>query len=164
MALELLSEFPYFKVGNHIFDNNYYGRVADYKSDWPNNKITQIWYYYEKGLEDEAIKPVDIRSDLSSVYYLEAATPYKRAHIIYWLTAVQDLARQGVIDAGFYTGKRIASNPVQRVIYKIKETAAEITQTGKLGIGLAAGALVLYLAWPVIAKTAVKRTRKRITA
>ena len=42
MAIELFSEFPYFQVGNRIFDTGFY-TVEKYKQDWTNNKITKLW-------------------------------------------------------------------------------------------------------------------------
>ena len=163
MAFEVFSDFPYFKVGNYIFDN-YYGGLAlvdDYKANWPTNKLTQIWYYYEQGLKDGAIKPVDIKTDLSSLYYLESVTPYKRADLIWWLTAVQALAKAALIDAEYYTGKGIATNPVEKLTRGISNAIQGAAKGAKVGMGFAGGALVIYLAWPVIMGTARKRISRR---
>jgi len=165
MALEVFSSFPYYKVGNYIFDKNYGSAylVDDYKENWPTNKLTQIWYYYEDGLNKGEIEPVDIRSSLSSLYYLERVTPYKRADLIWWLEAVQDLAKAGEIDAYFYTGKKVATNPVAKTVDAIKTTigniGAEAGKTAKTGLLIGSIGVVLYMTWPLLMKT----TRKRIS-
>lgn len=116
MLLELFTSFPYFQVGKRIFDKGRY-TVDSYKKSWPNNKITQLWYYYEQGLSEGNIKPVNNYKDNTCLKYLEKVTPYPRADIMYWLRSVQDLAIEGKIDADYYTGKKVAANPLSKMVF-----------------------------------------------
>lgn len=160
MGFEVLSNFPYLKTGNYIFDK-YYGEISltsAYKKDWPTRKQTELWKYYKAGIESGDIAPVDVNTSWVNVNYLAALTPYNKAHIAWWLGSVQNLAELGEIDVNFYTGEKAKTGFIHSIQ---KEMGDFLTGTGKtvqITLAVTAGALVLYLAAPLL-----KGTRRRLT-
>jgi len=157
MAFEFLTMFPYIKMGNYIWDNYYtLDRATEYKLEWPVEKMTQIWYWYEQGIDVDGYSPVDFgggKQDVGIIDYLVVNTPYPKNEIILWLEAIQALATAGDIDPSYYTVKDTSTSPFAI----IKKQITDMGTAAKWGAGLATGGLVLYLAGPFLKLKMLKR-------
>ena len=147
--------FEALKIGDRIFETNYgeTGLYAAFKKNWPANKLTQLWYYYEDGIKNGSIKPENPYKSTTNARYLERVTPYPFAHIIQWLNAMYDLVQSGKIDVEYWTAENISDSFIERAITApLSNLVRQAAKPFRTGIIIAiAGASIFYV-WPMISK------------